>query len=166
MPPFFLVIDSIKWINDTLLIPDGAIFTSSYGGVLPHSYLWSTGSTTSDITGLDSGMYILTVTDQLGCQLTLSQVVSSFPVGIVGRETINHLRVYPNPAGPNTLLHVRSDLALKGLRLLTLQGHTATTLPIRSDGNYHLPNLPSGTYILEADYTNGGKDYKHVLIIQ
>jgi uncharacterized repeat protein (TIGR01451 family) len=37
------------------------------GGTAPYSYLWSTGATTSSITGLIMGTYTVMVTDAIGC---------------------------------------------------------------------------------------------------
>jgi len=54
---------------------NGAIQTGVTGNA---SFLWSTGATTSGISGLCAGTYTLTVTDQSGCALTESiQVLSS-----------------------------------------------------------------------------------------
>ena len=47
---------------------DGEINADVMGGNMPYSYSWNTGQTQQDLTGLDSGEYILTVTDELGCE--------------------------------------------------------------------------------------------------
>jgi len=44
-------------------------------GVTPYTYLWSTGDTTEDITGLTSHQYCVTVTDCNGCQVSLCDSV-------------------------------------------------------------------------------------------
>jgi hypothetical protein len=41
------------------------------GGIAPYTYSWSNGGTTSDINGLNTGYYSLTVTDDLGCTATI-----------------------------------------------------------------------------------------------
>ena len=48
----------------------GWINTSVTGGIPPYTYLWSTGATTPDISGLSAGTYSVTVTDSAGCDTT------------------------------------------------------------------------------------------------
>jgi hypothetical protein len=47
------------------------------GGCLPYQYSWSTGDTTSIITGLPAGTYYLTVTDLQGTVVTDSMVITT-----------------------------------------------------------------------------------------
>ncbi|TVR85526.1 MAG: HYR domain-containing protein [Saprospirales bacterium] len=46
---------------------DGTASSNASGGCPPLSYLWSTGATTADISGLSPGWYVVTVTDGEGC---------------------------------------------------------------------------------------------------
>jgi uncharacterized repeat protein (TIGR01451 family) len=48
----------------------GVFMSSITGGVAPYTYLWSNGSTTSQITPSASGNYCVTVTDANGCTAT------------------------------------------------------------------------------------------------
>jgi len=46
---------------------DGSAGTAAVGGFTPYTYAWNNGTTTSDAIGLMAGMYIVTVTDSVGC---------------------------------------------------------------------------------------------------
>ncbi|MDB3887436.1 SprB repeat-containing protein, partial [bacterium] len=61
-------------------LADGAIDISVTGGVTPYTYLWSTGATTQDISGLTPGDYSLTVTDNASntsaSTITVSNIIT------------------------------------------------------------------------------------------
>jgi hypothetical protein len=59
---------------------DGSLFANTGGGTPAYSWSWSTGATTQMITGLGAGTYTVTVTDQNGCQNTVSATLSEPPV--------------------------------------------------------------------------------------
>jgi len=59
---------------------DGALNTSTSGGLAPYSYFWpSTGDTVPDLTGLCAGGYFLEVTDAAGCVRVSSFLVPGPP---------------------------------------------------------------------------------------
>ena len=49
---------------------DGAIYITPYGGTLPYSYLWNTGSTAQNLENLTPGLYNLTIVDGNSCSQT------------------------------------------------------------------------------------------------
>ncbi len=57
---------------------DGTATSNPTGGSGGFSFLWSTGGTTATITGLDPGVYTVTVTDAEGCTAEQSVIVNSF----------------------------------------------------------------------------------------
>lgn len=54
----------------------GSVSLFATDGTAPYTYNWSNGATTSDITGLTSGTYTVTVTDAQGCTETTSHTVT------------------------------------------------------------------------------------------
>jgi hypothetical protein len=59
---------------------DGYIEANVLGGVLPYTFLWSNGATTSSVSELSAGAYTLTLSDNNGCLLVQSIDVDAFPV--------------------------------------------------------------------------------------
>ncbi|KAB1065647.1 T9SS type A sorting domain-containing protein [Salibacter halophilus] len=59
-------------VNDSVSCPggsDGEITSVVTGGTAPYSYLWSNSATTSTVSNLSVGTYVLTVTDGNGCTI-------------------------------------------------------------------------------------------------
>ncbi len=63
-------------------VNNGGIDLSSSGGSTPYTYLWSTGGTTEDLTGVAAGIYTVTVTDNSGCTQTGSYTINGPTSGI------------------------------------------------------------------------------------
>lgn len=55
---------------------NGAI-DATVTGTGPFTYVWNTGQTTEDLTGLSAGAYSLTVTNNLGCSVSASTTVAN-----------------------------------------------------------------------------------------
>ena len=77
---------------------DGEIDLSVTAGNSPFSFSWATGSTLEDLTGLQAGVYPLTITDNLGCTQLDSVVVKAMShqqVVIPNQWSIFSLNVEP-----------------------------------------------------------------------
>ena len=68
---------------------DGSAWCTVSGAALPYSYLWSTGATTSTISGLSAGIYSVTVTDN-------NNDIASGYVQITSPLTINPNIIQPS----------------------------------------------------------------------
>lgn len=67
---------------------NGAATVLPTGGVAPYTYSWSTGATTSSITGLSAGGYTVTVTDSKGCTLVRTGSLGQ-PPAFVNTPVVN-----------------------------------------------------------------------------
>jgi subtilisin-like proprotein convertase family protein len=64
-------------------VADGSIEVQVTGGNLPYQYAWSTGDTTTTLTDLPSGTYVVTVTDNAGCAAVSDTLAIVSPNAIV-----------------------------------------------------------------------------------
>ncbi|MBL4656949.1 MAG: T9SS type A sorting domain-containing protein [Flavobacteriales bacterium] len=62
---------------------DGTLSCTVTGSSGPYVYLWSSGQTTSSISGLASGIYVLTITDQAGCVTSETHIVNNVGAAVV-----------------------------------------------------------------------------------
>lgn len=58
-------------------MPDGGLSATVTGGTQPYQFLWNSGDTMADPTGLPSGVYSLTVTDANGCAAVGSDTITA-----------------------------------------------------------------------------------------
>ncbi|HEY9116385.1 MAG TPA: SprB repeat-containing protein, partial [Roseivirga sp.] len=111
---------------------DGSIFLAASGGTGPYTYLWSTGATTNNITGLNAGAFSVTITDSKGCSIN---------------ENFNI--VEPASIG---LSHTYVDILCKGASTgaidITPSGGTLPYTYLWSNGStsQDLANVPAGSY--------------------
>ena len=69
---------------------DGQVNLSLNGGSAPYSYNWSNGETTEDLNNLTPGSYLVTVTDDNGCEGTYSVTISE-PAAINATATATNV---------------------------------------------------------------------------
>ncbi|MFH1320533.1 MAG: gliding motility-associated C-terminal domain-containing protein, partial [Bacteroidota bacterium] len=68
---------------------DGIATVLVSGGILPYTYLWSDGQTSSTATGLNGDMYSVTVTDSNICSDTISVIINEQPAIELSIDTTN-----------------------------------------------------------------------------
>ncbi|PWH86632.1 T9SS type B sorting domain-containing protein [Brumimicrobium oceani] len=77
---------------------DGSINITVSGGTPIYSFLWSNGATTKDVSGLDEGIYTLTVSDQNGCTETLSVVIEQ-PFDLTHSAIVSNVECHSSSTG-------------------------------------------------------------------
>lgn len=116
-----------------------------------YSFIWSTGATTEDLSGLSAGSYIVTVTDQMNCSATGTFIVISTISVPTLAETItpsscNHangsIQLNVTPTTGNTFLW---STGFTGEDLVNVQGGTYSITVTSSNGctatgNYFVPS--------------------------
>ncbi|MBL4657197.1 MAG: T9SS type A sorting domain-containing protein, partial [Flavobacteriales bacterium] len=63
---------------------DGSASTAVTGGTPPYAYVWSTGATTTAISGLAPGVYTCNILDADQCTVSQSFTVQAFPCNLSG----------------------------------------------------------------------------------
>jgi pimeloyl-ACP methyl ester carboxylesterase len=134
---------------------DGAITTNVAGGTPPYAFMWNTGSTSADITGLNTGTYVLTITDSTGCFRTDSIFI---PLLTSENEIVDiALEVFPNPATDIVYIKVigRNSLPeISQIHLINMLGSVFTIPVANNSGSIQIDvsTLPAGLYRIQLLY--------------
>ncbi len=77
-------------------LSDGALTATVGGGITPYNFLWNSGQTLSELTGLDAGNFQLTVTDAHDCSVTGSKTLIELlvPSANIGNDVVVELGDY------------------------------------------------------------------------
>jgi len=81
---------------------DGTASVTPSGGATPYTYGWSSGQTTSSISGLSPGGYGVYVWDATGCLDSAWVTVNAFGFSFIPSLTANTFEVYPIVPNPST----------------------------------------------------------------
>jgi hypothetical protein len=130
----------------------GSASASVSGGTAPYSYLWSTGSTQSSISGLVPGTYGLTVTDFLGCTQATSAT-------IVPQSNVS-LNISTNPSSGCGAPSGTASLAITGgvapFNILWSNGGTGSSISGLAPGSYSVTVTDANGCGATAQATVGG----------
>ncbi|MEZ5038476.1 MAG: pre-peptidase C-terminal domain-containing protein [Saprospiraceae bacterium] len=121
--------------------PDGAIDLTVTGGTGTYSFLWSTGATSEDLSGLSGGNYSVVITDENGCETT-HEVVVNEPSSIAVETLINPVTCQGGSDGSLELI------ITGGLLPYDIQWADGATTALRE-------NLVAGTYAVTITDANG-----------
>ncbi|MDQ3051846.1 MAG: gliding motility-associated C-terminal domain-containing protein [Bacteroidota bacterium] len=68
---------------------NGVIYSTPSGGTSPYTYLWNTGATTQNLSGISTGNYTVTLTDANGCSTLQSITVTQPPGPLVSTPSMS-----------------------------------------------------------------------------
>ncbi|HTB05807.1 MAG TPA: hypothetical protein VK806_02555, partial [Bacteroidia bacterium] len=129
----------------------GSVSITVTGGVAPYTYSWSSGQTTSNITGVSAGSYTITVTDNSGCVRTATATVTGITLTVTPTQ-VNELCNGGNTASAS----------------VTATGGTAPYTYAWSNGktSSNITGLSAGTYNVTVTESGGCTGTSSVTITQ
>lgn len=138
---------------------DGEVLLSIAGGSPPYSYMWNTGDTTANLTGLCPGIYSVTIMDTASCSVALDFTINEPPAIVVTTTNItnpdcqqNNGSVTVAASGGNGGPYTYEWLDVNGDPLIPAQT-TATA-----------SNLLAGIYNVRVVDVNGCEDTAAVIL--
>jgi len=127
---------------------NGSATVTPSGGTPGYSYLWSNGSSTSTISNLNPGMYMVTVPDTHACTITASVVITG-PTALVLTLTGNNVSCYGDSNG-----WIDADVSggIAGYTYLWSTGMTTDSIANLAAGIYELTITDASGCTLASDY--------------
>ncbi|MFH2141886.1 MAG: gliding motility-associated C-terminal domain-containing protein [Bacteroidota bacterium] len=155
-------------IVDTVISYLGQITTTVTGGNPPYLYLWSNGATTSHIEGLNTGDYIITITDASNCYLS-DTVEIKIPLIIPTMIT-------PNGDGFNDAWEITNIGEYENIHVeiynrwgdivFIFSGSGIEYMNSPWDGTHNGADLPMSSFVYIIDLLNGSEPYNGVVAIK
>ncbi|MFK7772937.1 MAG: T9SS type A sorting domain-containing protein [Saprospiraceae bacterium] len=129
---------------------DGSISISTVGGFSPFTYLWSDGSTNSNINNLGIGTYTVSVTDILGCQ-EIGTMTLNIGTAVFGVEVLTlGVGCYGDSTG-NAIAQVTDGMM--PFQYLWSNGDTTSSSSNLSQGNYSMTVTDATGATASDDFT-------------
>jgi uncharacterized repeat protein (TIGR01451 family) len=120
---------------------DGAMTATPVGGTTPYTYSWTSGGTTSTVSGLPTGRYWVNVTDASGCTANSYNLLGYNPAGTSCYCTISGT-VYDDVNG--NCIQDAGEAGIPNIQIYCSGiGYTYTDMT----GNYSF-KVPSGSYTI------------------
>jgi len=150
-------LDAANAVVDDISSPgSGAINPNVSGGEPPYTYVWSNGANTPTLTSIaDTGTYLLTVTDAVGCSKTFSFYVGATQTHIESLES--QVSLFPNPAAAGAKLIVEMPSSTPSMDVFYLVDPLGRRTELegegRANGEWGLSissRLTAGIYVVMA----------------
>jgi len=130
---------------------DGSIAVNIIGGVPPFTITWSNGATTNPNTGLSAGLYILTVTDSVGCS-RIDSIQVGPATGLFSLQgTPKFLEYYPNPVKDVLTLKVSHPSGGSiNVTIYDIRGRVVLTEKFSIEKKIDVRSFSKGMYFIQA----------------
>ena len=144
---------------------DGTITAAISGGVSPYQVLWSTGDTTTNLTGLCQGLYTVIITDANGCSAW-----DSVNVTIISNVSItekDQITVFPNPV--HTTLQIQSkSINLFKCVVVNMVGQVVYDIDQRPSTFCQIPvhGLEEGMYYVRLYHSSGYIEERSFVVVK
>lgn len=152
--------DAITIIGDVSMQGNvGNIDVTLSGGTPPYEVEWSNGETSEDVTGLESGIYAVSVTDDKGCTNYQLFDLTFLTIGENDLGGENSIVVSPNPFNDKVMLQFSFEANKKITAYITDMVGRIVIQPIErelQDGSfiYSTDALPAGMYLVTVEVNN------------
>jgi len=156
--PFFITFDSVFRDTSASIIPGNDVFISTYGGTQPYYYNWNDSIFNEDLIDVETDLYSLKVTDQLGCTISFEYLLENGPASIDESDKNNSLTIFPNPISSGEILQIKSHSEVLDIGISDINGRLFSSQKVFSkEVSLSLKDLPPGLYFIHVLTTSEQK---------
>jgi gliding motility-associated-like protein len=132
---------------------NGTITSTVNGGAPDYTYIWSNAQTTQNLSGLSSGNYIVTVTDENGCTASASaDVIDVNPLDLSGTLIVNATCI----DSKDGFVSANVSGGTQPYSYLWSTGETTNSIDSLDNGNYILTVTDANGCSVVSNYTIAG----------
>lgn len=148
--------------------PDfGDATATATGGTSPYSYSWSSGETTSAISGTNGGTFTVTVTDANGC--TTDASVNVTPVGTENIALNASLDLFPNPNSGEFNIRFKNLDGVYTVNVYSTIGQLVESRKVNVNGGsqveeFNTVNLTQGIYFVNVKGSDNNETTLRVVV--
>lgn len=148
--------------TEILLNNENQLVANVTGGTPPYTFLWNDGTETATIEMPITYDYNLKVTDANECSSTVSLTFTDLDLQ---ENSINTIKVFPNPVKKDELVCIVSSTKIKNVQLYAVDGSLVNNNSFTQNENrIELANLNAGLYILEVVLYNNKIEFVKLLV--
>ncbi len=138
---------------------DGGAEVTIEGGVGNYTYAWELNgvivSTDEDLTGADAGEYLLTVTDENGCEVVSDVITIESPVNNIDLTLENYIKLLPNPTTGTIFIQLElPQMSAVQVRIYDITGKEIVTSPQQNISTnqleFNLEQFVNGVYVVKV----------------
>jgi len=158
---------SIESVSSTGATDGSITIDSVYGGTSPYSYLWSTGDTVPSVDNLSVGIYTVTITDDIGCELVEAIEVGLFTNLSELISSESEITVYPNPTTGDVQYFLETELSgTVEINVYDLLGHSVFEYKKQIAGSYagNLFLHVDGVYFIKVVFPDGAFKVMRIVV--
>jgi hypothetical protein len=159
--PSLLVVSADNITNTTGGNANGAIAITAAGGTPSYEYLWSTGATSEDLTGLSCGNYSVTVIDDNGCTATDTYLVDC-SVSVIDMVE-NHFSIMPNPTTGKVFIEAAANNTYQ-VQVMNSMGAVLHSENVFGNSTIDLTEQAKGIYFISITNANNDKIMKRIAL--
>ena len=142
---------------------DGEIDLTVGGGTAPYSYTWNTGDVSEDLFGVPAGFYEVTVIDDNGCEIIVSETLQNSNTASVTDLEQTTINVFPNPTSDYATVSWDNN-EINTITIVSASGQVVERADVALQNMFKTQRLNSGMYFITLTDENNNNNTEKLIV--